>query len=412
MISTFGKPRPHRRILLPMLAASLLGAGTASADAVTDWNAKTNDILAASGMGTPPQNRAIAIAQTATYEAVNAITKRYPGADPKLKAARGASVDAAIAAANRAVLSKLVPAQQPAIDAAYQAALGKIADGASKTAGIEVGEKAAAAVLASRAEDGAAAKESYRPATTPGAYVPTAIPATPHWAGRKPWLMKNGAQFRPAAPPALTSEAWAKDFNEIKTIGDKAGTKRTPEQTAIALFWETTAPTIYHGIVRSVAAAPGRDITRNARLLAAAAQAADDALIAVMDAKYHYSFWRPVTAIRNADNDNNNATERDPSWLPLVDAPMHPEYPCAHCIIASSMGAVLTAEIGKGPAPQLSTTSPSAKGAQRTWKTVDEFVQEVSNARIWSGVHYRNSTAIGNAMGKQIGALAVSKHLK
>ena len=395
-------------LALPVVAAFWLSATPANADVVTDWNVKANEILTASGMGTPPAIRTMAIVQTATYEALNAITKRYPAGTYKLAAAPGASADAAVAAANRAVLTKLVPAQQAAIDAAYQASVAKLAEGAGKAAGIDVGEKAAAAVLGSRADDGAATKETYRPHSAPGSYVPTAIPATPHWGARRPWLMKSASQFRPAAPPALTSDVWTRDFNEIKSVGDKASTKRTAEQTAIAQFWETTLPAIYHGVVRSVAAAPRREVTQNARLFAAATQAADDALIAVFDAKYHYSFWRPVTAIRNADNDGNNATERAVSWTPLSDTPMHPEYPCAHCILASSIGTVLQAEIGKGPTPQLSTTSSSAKGAQRTWKTVDAFVQEVSNARIYGGMHYRNSTVVGVAMGKQIGALAAA----
>lgn len=396
-------------LALPLVAAVLLSAATANADVVTDWNVKANEVITASGMGTPPATRVIAIVQTATYEAVNAITKRYPAAGGKLQAAPGASVDAAVAAANRAVLTKLVTAQQAAIDAAYQAALAKVAEGAPKTAGIDVGEKAAAAVLASSGDDGAATKETYRPHTTPGIYVPTPIPATPHWPGRRPWLMKNASQFRPAAPPALTSEVWTRDFNEIKALGGKGSTKRTAEQTAIAQFWDASLPAIYHGMVSSLATAAGREVTQNARLFAAVTQAADDALIAVLDAKYHYNFWRPVTAIRNADNDGNNATERDPSWAPLIDTPMHPEYPCAHCILASAIGTVLQAEIGKGPAPQLSTNSPSAKGAQRTWKTVDAFVQEVANARIYGGLHYRSSTVIAVAIGKQIGALAAAK---
>ena len=394
---------------LPLIAACLLSAATASADTVTDWNAKANEIFTAAGTGTAPAVRAMAILETAQYEAVNAITKKYPAGELKLVAAPGASLDAAVAAANRAVLTKIVPAQQAAIDAAYQAAIGKIADGAPKTAGIELGEKAAAAVLAARADDGAMAKEAYRPVTTPGVYVPTAIPVVPHWGQRKPWAMKTSSQVRPAAPPALTSETWAKDYNEIKVMGDKASTKRTAEQTAIAVFWDTTQPTIYHGLLRSLSAAPGREITRNARLFAAAAEAADDALIAVFDAKYQYNFWRPITAIRNGDLDGNNATDREPSWLPLNDTPMHPEYPCAHCIMSGAIGAVMQADVGKGKLPLLTTTSPSAKGAQRSWKTIDAVVTEIANARVWAGLHFRNSANVGSAMGKQIGALVSAK---
>jgi hypothetical protein len=137
----------------------------------------------------------------------------------------------------------------------------------------------------------------------------------------------------------------------------------------------------------------------------------DDALIAVMDAKYHYRFWRPITAIRNGDRDGNAATERDASWMPLIDTPMHPEYPCAHCIISGSVGAVLKAEIGAGPAPALTTTSVTANGAARSWTSVDDFVQEVANARIYDGVHYRTSTEVGTAMGKKVGELAATKSL-
>jgi hypothetical protein len=147
-------------------------------------------------------------------------------------------------------------------------------------------------------------------------------------------------------------------------------------------------------------------------LFAAAAQAIDDALIAVFDAKYHYNFWRPVTAIRNGDIDGNDATEREPSWMPLINTPMHPEYPCAHCIVSSAVGTVLQAEIGTGPMPTLTTTSYTANGASRSWTTINDFIQEVAQARIYDGVHYRNSNEVGMAMGKQIGELAAAKYLQ
>ena len=136
----------------------------------------------------------------------------------------------------------------------------------------------------------------------------------------------------------------------------------------------------------------------------------DDALIAVADAKYHYNFWRPITAIRNGDLDGNDATERDASWTPFIDTPMHPEYPCAHCIVAASIGTVLQAEIGNATIA-LSTTSPTANNSKRTWTKVEDLIQEVSNGRIYDGVHYRNSTEVGTAMGREIGKLAVAKYL-
>ena len=395
------------------LAASLLAslATHASADAVTDWNLKAGEFVVEAKVGTPAANRVLAIVHTAVYEAVNAITRRYPAGELSLPAAQGASVDAAVAAANRATMTKLMPMQQAAIDMAYQAALAPIPDSPAKAAGIAVGEKAAAAVLAARAEDGAAAGETYRPHGAAGTYVPTATPLATQWPQRKPWLMTSAAQFRPGPPPALTSVVWARDFNEIKALGGKNSAKRSAEQTDIARFWEYSLPPIYHGVVRSVANAPGRELTQNARLFAAVTQAGDDALIAVFDAKYHYNFWRPVTAIRNGDADGNDATERDAAWTPFIETPMHPEYPCAHCILSGAVGAVLQAEIGSGAALALTTTSPSAKGAARRWSKVEDFMQEVASARIYDGVHYRNSTEVGLAMGQQVGRLAVAKYL-
>ncbi len=402
----------HQQIALLVVAASLLAAPMALADVVTDWNIKACEIVVEAKLGPPPANRVLAIVQTAVYEAVNAITKRYPASELQLEAASGASVEAAIAAANHVTLAKLVPPQQAAIDNAYHAVLAGIADGPAKTAGIAVGDKAAAAILAGRADDGATTGETYRPHTTAGVYVPTVIPAVPHWPQRKPWLMTSSAQFRPGSPPTLTSEVWARDYAEIKALGSKSSPRRTAEQTEVARFWEATIPPIYHGVVRSVATVPGREMTQNARLFAAVTQAIDDALIAVFDAKYHYNFWRPVTAIRNGDLDGNDATERDPSWTPFIDTPMHPEYPCAHCILSAAVGTVLQAEIGTGLMPTLTTTSVTAKGAARSWTKIDDFMQEVANARIYDGVHYRNSTEVGTAMGKQIGELVVAKYLR
>jgi hypothetical protein len=394
-----------------LLAAVLLAvAPGAHADTVTDANAKAAEVTSRHP-ATPIAVRMMAIVQVSVFEAANAITGRYPPYRAKLTPAPGASVDAAVAAATRGSLLKLMPAQQAAIEADYQAALKPVADGPAKSQGIAVGEQAAAAILAMCADDGATAPDTYRPHAAPGQYVPTLLPAAPHWGKRRPWVLTRGDQFRPGPPPSLTSDTWTRDYNEIKAIGGKSTTQRTPEQTAIAKFWEATAPAVYWPVARSVATAPGRDVTDNARLLAVAAMAMDDALIAVFDAKYTYNFWRPVTAIRQG-HDGNDATTREPGWTPFIDTPMHPEYPCAHCIVSASLGAVLAAEIGAGPAPKLSSASSTAQGAIRTWATVDDFTQEVALARIYDGVHYRNSTVIGAAMGKKIGELAVKSFPK
>jgi hypothetical protein len=375
------------------------------ADVVTDANARAAEIVSRHP-GTPISVRMMAFVQVSVFEAVNAITGRYPPYRAKIEAPPGASVDAAVAAATRIALSKLFPAQQAAIDEAYQALLRPLPDGPAKADGIAIGERAAAAVLAARADDGIRLPDTYRPHTTPGLYVPTLLPAVPNWGKRTPWVMTGGDQFRPGPPPSLTSETWARDYNEIKAVGSKNSTQRTPEQTAIAKFWEATAPDVYWPVARSVASTPGREIADNARLLAVAAMAMDDALIAVFDAKYTYTLWRPITAIRNGDLDGSDATERDPGWTPFIDTPMHPEYPCAHCIVSGALGAVLEAEIGAGPSPQLSSASSTAGGAVRTWASVRDFTQEVALARIYDGVHYRFSTEVGSAMGRKIGEVA------
>jgi hypothetical protein len=382
----------------------LAGAPGAHADIVTDANARAAD--AVSRIPAPPITvRMMAIVQVSVFEAVNAVTGRYPPQRAKLAPAPGASVEAAVAAATRTALSKLMPAHQAVIDADYQALLGSVPDGPAKTTGIALGEQAATAIVALCADDGAVAPDVYRPNTAAGVYVPTVGPAVPHWGKRRPWVMPRGDHFRPGPPPGLTSDTWARDYNEIKAVGSRNSTQRTPEQTAIARFWEATAPVVYWPIARSVAGASGRDVTDNARLFALAAMAMDDALIAVFDAKYTYNLWRPVTAIRNGDIDDNNATDRDPGWTPFIETPMHPEYPCAHCIVSGSLGAVLEAEIGSGPTPTLSSASPTAGGAVRTWTSVGAFTKEVAQARIYDGVHYRNSTEVGSAMGRKIGEL-------
>ena len=381
----------------------LMGASSAGADVVTDANAKAADI-ASRHPATPVAVSTMAVVQVSVFEAVNAITARYPAACLHITAPPGASVDAAAAAATRTALSKLMPAQQAAIEADYQAALTPLPDGRAKAEGIAVGERAATAILASRADDGSVAPDTYRPDTTAGVYVPTVLPMMPHWGRRKPWVLTSAAQFRPGPPPSLASETWTRDLAEIRALGARASTQRTPEQTAIARFWEATAPAVYWPVARSVAAAAGRDVTENARLFAVAGMAMDDALIAVFDAKYAYNFWRPITAIRNAEGD-----ARDPGWVPFIDTPMHPEYPCAHCIVSGALGAVLAAELGPGPSPTLRSASPTAAGAARTWTSVGDFVREVAAARIYDGVHYRHSTEVGTAMGTRIGELAASK---
>jgi hypothetical protein len=375
-------------------------ACTARADIVTDWGDTATEI-ADDG---PNTIRTMALAQNAVYEAVNAITARYPRDRIDLGPVQGASIEAAVAAASRAVLLQEAPALKDKVEAAYARALATIAEGEARTRGIGLGERAAADVLTKHSHD-LDSIEPYRPAASPGLYVPTTIPTGWSLGMHRPWFMKSAAQFRPGPPPALKSELWARDYNEIKAVGSATSSVRTAQQTEIARFWATALPDIHIGLARSVATAPGREVTRNARLYAAVAAAMNETETAVFEAKYHYLFWRPITAIRNGDRDDNPATERDADWVPLITTPMQPEYPCAHCMLAATIATVLRAEAGGSSALNLSTTSNTAPGVTRRWTSTDAVVQEVSMARIWAGVHYRNSTEVGNRMGEQVGAL-------
>jgi hypothetical protein len=404
--------RPKKiSIFVLFFVASFIATTSVQADSVTDWDTRACDLLKPESFDTPTANRILAIMHTSIYEGVNAITKKYPPSEFKISSTSGASVDAAVAGASRTILLKFVPAKALDIELAFKKAIDSIPDGPAKAAGLSAGERAAAAVLAVRNEDGFAVVETYRPYTIAGVYVPTALPLVSQWPQRKPWIMTSANQFRPGPPPDLKSDIWARDYNEIKAIGRKNSTTRTSEQTDVARFWEATGAVIYHGLIRSVTDMPGRDISQNARLMMIVSQAMDDALIAVFDAKYQYNFWRPVTAIRNGDIDGNDKTERDASWTPFINTPMHPEYPCAHCIVSATVGTILEAEIGKGAMPSLSTKSPTAQNAKRTWSKIEDFIQEVSNGRIYDGVHFRTSTEVGVAMGRKVGALAVAKYM-
>ena len=396
-----------RSVIPATLCALAIGVGynlPARADVISDWNQTACDVVAKVGPGAPG-HRMIAVAQVAVFEAVNTIDPLYVPYMPRIQAPPGASIAAAVAAANRAVLLALMPGEKSNIEAAYEAAVKKIADGPSKADGIAVGERAAAQVVARAANDGASGPDNYQWQTTPGRYVPTVVPAVTTWPRRTPWIMERASQFRPAPPPDLASDVWARDLQEVRALGSKNSTVRTAAQTEIARFWEDTRPLIYYPVLRAVAQMPGRSVAQNARFYAAAAMAADDALIAVFDAKYTYNFWRPITALRIEHMAGGSKSEADPAWTPLITTPLHPEYPCAHCVVSGAMGAVIREELHGQPSPRMSSTSPTAPGVVHEWESVDAFMDEVAMARIYDGVHFRNSTVVGNQIGQAVGTL-------
>jgi len=392
------------------LAAIAMLAFSASAfgDAVLDWNEIGLNAVLAARQGPPEGARTMAMMHLAVFDAVNAIERRYPPfCGATLDAPGGASPNAAAAAAARGVLVKLFPEQKEAIDRLYQASLRQLSAERGVEAGVAIGEQAAAQCLEMRAHDGVGAPVQYKPVTAAGVYVPTTLPVSYDWREVKPWVLKNPAQFRPEPPPALTSAAWTHDYLEIKDYGARTGSKRSAEQTDIARFWAAVGVPTWNPIVRALASAPNRPIAQNARLFALVNIAATDAFVAVFDAKYAFNLWRPITAIRNGDLAGNDATVPDRAWLPLIDTPMHPEYPCAHCITSAAVGAVLESEFGTGKVAPAAVISPTAPGVTRRFERISDYVEEVSNARVWGGVHYRTSTEVGRRMGREIGRLVV-----
>ena len=381
------------------------------ADMIADWNEKAVNAGNTARVGNFPTARAITMVHLAMFEALNSIEQRYTPYRARVSADPNASKEAAAASAAHTVLVRVYPEQAAELDKAVQASLSAITDGAPKTQGIQIGQQAGAMLLAERNNDGADAPNSYRPFTIAGKYVPTVLPIGWTVMGVKPFSLKSGNQLRPPAPYSLKSAQWAKDFNEVKTMGAKTGSGRNAEQTDIARFWELTGPATYNPVVRQLSAAKGLDILDNARLFALFSMATADASIAIFDAKYTYNFWRPVTAIRNADMDGNNATERDPNWEPMITTPMHPEYPCAHCISQGSAASVLEAFFGDA-VPTFTMTSTTAPGVTRTFSRLSDYVTEVVNARVYDGVHYRTSGEVGAAMGRKNGQYAVQNYLK
>jgi hypothetical protein len=397
---------------MSFIASVLVGLSvTVHADVITDWNDKVVAAGVQARQSPMVHTRNAAIVHVAMFEAINAIDRRYTPYRVQVSPAAGTSREAAAAAAAHFTMVRLYPDQAKDIDNFYQTSLAAVPDGAPKSHGIQLGGQVAGEILALRAKDGADAPNTYRPYTTAGTYVPTALPVGSSWGQVTPFALTEGSQFRPAAPVALSSAHWAQDYNEVKKMGAKTGAGRTAEQTDIARVWELTGPGLHNPVARQLAAMKNLDVLDNARLFALYAMAMADSYIAVFDAKYTYNFWRPITAIRNGDSDGNDATEPNPAWEPFIATPMHPEYPCAHCINSAAGAAVLEAFFGDAVSP-FNLTNPTVAGVTRRFTRLSDYVRESIDARVYDGVHYRTSGEVGAAMGRKIGEYTVQNSLK
>jgi PAP2 superfamily protein len=394
------------RWVAPIMILTGLG-GPVSADVITDWNEKAVAFVTKHRMLPPQAERVVASVQLAMFDAVNSVERRYRPYRLAVTTAKETSQEAAAAVAAGMVLAGLHPNETEELNSVMGAYLAAIPPGTAKSEGIKVGQEVAAKIVAERKVDGADAPDAYRPKTRPGVYVPTPITASSMWPNVKPFAMTSPSQFRPQPPIPLAGEEWAADYNEIKNLGGKNSIKRTARQSEDGRFWLITGPASYYPIVRQLVVAKKMDVIDSARFMALASTAAADAYIAVFDAKYHYDFWRPITAIRNGDIDDNPATGLDAIWQPIDNTPMHPEYPCAHCITSAAVAAVIEAALGGADIPEVSMISPTAPGVTHRWTNVWVYADEVSMARIYAGFHYRFSTRVGQEMGRKIGRLVV-----
>ena len=394
-----------RLILALAVLAALASPGVARADAVTDWNLNASNAIFV-GAAQPPNVSTLhlAMVQGAVYDAVNAIGG---GREGYLLTSRVAqpmdSKPAAAATAAYKVLSHLVPAQQAVLDAQYAASLAAIPDGSSKTRGIRVGDAAAAAMIAARTDDGRFGAFRFVSGSGPGVWKPVlpAFASDPNaWVKDvRPFLIDEAAQFRSNGPYKLTSKAYARDFAEVKSVGSLTSTTRTADQTHAARYWAENPPATWSRVIRSLSASHGLSIDENALLYAQAYMAGADAFIAVWDEKAHYSFWRPITAIREADTDGNAATEQDTGWLPLIATPPYPDHPSGHLGLSGSFVHTLQGFFGTDA---VSWTDTNGAGLTRSYTDLSDTLDEIVGLRIWSGIHFRNADEAGARIAKQI----------
>ena len=396
--------RLRRAVALAGAALAALALMTASASArprspVMAWNAFASSLVAAN-LPPGPQTHTLAVSQIAVHDALNAIDRRYEpyaysGFAPK------ASSAAAVAAAEHDTLVRLVPQVAPAIEAQYAAALASVPDGAAKRMGIETGRRAAAAILARRASDdlGAAITKPYTPGPAgPGVYQPTPplnAVILAGWGEPEPFALTRGDQFRPSPPPAPRSFRYRRDFDEVKALGSAASTSRTAAQTATARFWYDVATKEWNLAAQQGLAAESADELEAAHTLALLDVSLADAVVATFSTKFHYEYWRPITAVRAGDRDGDPATRGDAAWEPLCVTPPFPEYASTHAATGAAAATVLARELGDRHT--FTITNPG--GATRTYARFSAAAYEEGISRIYCGIHFRSAMDTGFLMG-------------
>lgn len=406
-------------------ASSAAGAWCADRcdQVVIDWNLQTHQVIkAAEGYANPmAASRVLAMVHLAMHDAVNAAEPRYHAHTyrPAVGAAPRGSVDAAVAAAVAAhdVLVALYPKHKDLLRPVLDATLLDAGPGAAVEQGKQVGAAAAAAMLAARRDDGSQADEAYTPGTRPGDWQFTPgfdFIAAPHWRAVRPFTLRAPEQFRVAAPPALTSAAYAAAFDEVKATGSQAAdARRSAEQTQYAAYWYEFSDIGWNRIARVVARDRPQDLWQRARTFALLNAVMADAYIAGWDSKMHYDFWRPVTAIRQADRDGNAATLADEGWAPLLPTPPIQDHPSTHSALGAAAAVVLAGTFGSDRV-RFTMASPTAAPAtpQRTFTSFSAAAAENADSRVRAGLHFRFATTEGLRLGERIGRQALAEQLR
>ena len=404
----------YRCSVFCFVATLYLNTLVAAADVVTGWNEAALNAIRARNTPPPAASRNLAILHASIYDAVNGILRTHTPYFVTGHVPASASPEAAAAAAAHHVLVSLYPTLQADFDTLYNQSLATIREGPQKDHGVAWGRFVAISILQWRSTDGSDKIVTYTPGTQPGEWRPTVSfggivrPAlAPQWGSVTPFALPSGSQFRPPAPPALNTQQYAADVNMVKALGGTLSAVRTPEQTQIALFWgygpgTATPPGHWNQIAQVVAASQGNTLEENARMFALLNIALADAAIVSWDCKYVYNYWRPITAIQEADTDGNPETTADPSWTPLLATPPFPEYTSGHSTFSGAAAVVLAHFFGTDHVP-FTVGTDDLPGVYRSYQLFSEAAQESGLSRIYGGIHFMSANLYGLSTGAAVG---------
>ncbi len=405
-----------------LIVSLLVGSITAGADVVLDWNALAVNTAVANKQNPFSQARYAAIVQLAVFEAVNAITHQYQPYLGTITAAPDASPDAAAIEAAYEVLVAYFPSSQPTLSTAYVKSMGSIPDGPAKTDGMATGHNAASAMMLLRANDGSS-PAAFFPPETPITGIWQATVSCPvvngvavgiafQWPKVTPFGISSASDFLLDPPPALTSNEYAKAYNEVMTVGSLNSTQRPQDRANVALFYAASSPTqVFNQAAEQVAVAQGRSLSENARALALINMAMSDSLVASFFNKYTYVFWRPETAIHGGNADGNPNTTGDPNWAPFVTTPCFPSYPSNHGSAGNGAAAVMRRIYGDDGI-SITLTNPAVPTIILQYSSFDQITDDISDARVYGGIHFRTDQEAGERLGMAVGKFVYKHNLR